>query len=278
MIKNDEENDEIEQGKKASFNNDSNNEDESNIGLINKIDQIEWNNNQQKKTKTDYKDNKGTKSNVLVTRQAILNNLITRHKQSDTNNEEIRPHSSGNNQASILVKVNNSNEEVDNSINFDNKKAMEKEYENTYCDSFIEYSRFLLLLTFQLLYIVVEAIGKIILKVLILVGKLFLLLLKLIIVTFLSLYFIISSCFPSCKTSPFKTPHYMDRQEMIEEALKHKRTLYLDLDDTLVHVTNKKPIKGDYIKAKLKSVYGISYEKIYIIKRPYLDTFLREVS
>ena len=79
---------------------------------------------------------------------------------------------------------------------------------------------------------------------------------------------------PTRKGSPFRRIKDYERLRRQDLVSKHERVLFLDLDNTLVSVTRKKPSKGKFTKIKVKAAGEGTFEKFYIVKRPHLDEFL----
>lgn len=159
-----------------------------------------------------------------------------------------------------------------------NDNIDEYEATSTYFGSSKQYALYFVLLLWEIVRTVFQFVFKFIYEILRLVASLLMCVFKLIVIIVLVLYFLISLCIPDCRKSPLLQSRFSQRHEVIDSYSDHKRFLFLDLDNTLVYVTNKRPTHRSYKKIQLKAADSASKERLYIIKRPFLDNFLKEVS
>lgn len=153
-----------------------------------------------------------------------------------------------------------------------------KAMRETYCDSCKQYLLYILLLIwtiilipFELLYITLYYIFCYLVAALTLV-------LKLVVSVVLAIFFCLTFWVPHIRNSPFKTRIHSERIEIVDRMTSQRRTLFLDLDNTLVYASNKRPSNWVHASFELPSAGQDSIETIYVVRRPHLERFLQAVS
>lgn len=149
---------------------------------------------------------------------------------------------------------------------------------NSYTHNFKTSWRYLALVFWEL-FIIIFRMMLIVLSFLFKIISLVLLYtLRLTVMVFLAVYFFITLWLPTRRGSPFRNIMTYERMRRRDLMFRNERVLFLDLDNTLVFVTPHKPLNCKYIGLKVKSAGGEAFEKFYLVKRPFLDEFLIEVS
>lgn len=100
---------------------------------------------------------------------------------------------------------------------------------------------------------------------------------QLIVIVALVLYFLITYWLPNRKYNPFKNPLKYEHMDFLDTVEHNGRILYLDLDNTLVYCTKIKPTHKNYVTIIVNNISDTKETTYYMIKRPYLNEFLREV-
>lgn len=111
-----------------------------------------------------------------------------------------------------------------------------------------------------------------------LVMKLLVLLIQLVVIIALLIYFLVTYWLPTKRYNPFSNAIKYERMAFLDTLDHNGRILYLDLDNTLVYCSRVKPKTRDFIKVPIRAVADTNEVVYYLLKRPYLQEFLREVS
>lgn len=110
------------------------------------------------------------------------------------------------------------------------------------------------------------------------VTKILVVAIQLVVLVALLVYFFLTYWFPAKKRHPFNNAMKYERMAFLDTLDHNGRTLYLELDDTLVHCSRTKPNCKEYTKIRVRTPTSEQESIFYMVKRPYLQEFLQEVS
>lgn len=133
------------------------------------------------------------------------------------------------------------------------------------------------LLFLEIFILIIKFILKIFYYVFQLIKHTLLFVLKLFVATVLFVFMLLTFWVPKIYTNPFKNNKQQQRMQNVNEILKQKTLLFINLENVLVLLSRTKPKNTATKPVKIKDPKDV-FKSFYMVKRDFCEEFLIEVS
>lgn len=211
---------------------------------------------------------------VLVTRSTIkrsVKSILKKHENA------LRKGSKGKKKVTFdeVVYMNDENQTI-------NKLRMggyTKPIKQGYCSHVCHNTKTIFLLIFEFLVIILRLLYIILYLLLLILKNIFIYIGKAIVITLLLVFFLLTCLCPKCYKNPFTNKSNKDRMDCIDDILRNRRTLFINLDRIFIHTTKHRPKKS---KKSINKVIKITdpkglFPSFYITVVEGIESFIKEV-